>query len=221
MSAGIEPRSSVLDDVSGAAAILKTLANLLGIQGTLIDVVINFFNSPNFPPSININTPNTGDIFGPNDPVTLTANAYDLEDGDPAEGLLQVSWSSDVDGNLGSGPTPEPRTLGSHGPGMRTITAVATDSAGATGSDYRVINTIVGNGPTPHSDYDAGRHRYHLRRTSNQCRGRGDRRFLSAKYSLRDHRVLVLVDEQHRRCVCQSARLRHHRQLRRHRLSTF
>jgi hypothetical protein len=77
------------------------------------------------------------------DPVTLTATATDPEDGNLGS---SISWTSTIDGPIGSGATLNVTSLAA---GNHTITASATDSALASDSDAIAI-TIGGagsNGP--------------------------------------------------------------------------
>jgi len=63
------------------------------------------------------------------DAVTFSGSASDAEDGDLSASLV---WTSDLDGQIGSGAsfTTSGLSVGGH-----TVTASATDSAGASGSD--------------------------------------------------------------------------------------
>jgi len=76
------------------------------------------------PPSVEITAPTDGTILEIGGSSTLTASATDAEDAD-----LEVSWRSDADGPLGSGPSlawdAADQSSGSH-----TITASVTDSCG-------------------------------------------------------------------------------------------
>ena len=78
-------------------------------------------------PSVSINSPTDGSTFEPGASISFSGTASDTEDGDLSTSLV---WSSDVDGQIGSG--------GSFstvlGDGNHTITASVTDSGGKTGS---------------------------------------------------------------------------------------
>lgn len=81
---------------------------------------------PNRPPEAEIDRPADGDVFLRSQPIEFEGEGRDPEDGDlSGESLV---WSSDLDGELGTG-----RTLRRQlSPGDHTITLAATDSFGAT-----------------------------------------------------------------------------------------
>ncbi len=93
------------------------------------------------PPEVFIHSPADGDGSGGFDSLILDSTAYDPEDGSLDSSAIQ--WSSDIDGNLGSGGlvvmTTDDLTAGSH-----VLAATATDSSGATGS---ATVTVIGTGP--------------------------------------------------------------------------
>jgi hypothetical protein len=72
----------------------------------------------------------------------LTALGYDPEDGHLTAGA--IAWRSNIDGDLGTGATMSLRRLAA---GEHTITATATDSTGATGTD--TIRLIVADTGAP------------------------------------------------------------------------
>jgi hypothetical protein len=76
------------------------------------------------------------------DPVTLTATATDAEDGDLSG---SVTWTSSVDGSLGSGVSlvTSSLSLGTH-----TITASVTDGAGQPGSATVQVEIVQNAVPT-------------------------------------------------------------------------
>jgi len=91
------------------------------------------------PPEVFITSPADGATVSPSAPLALTADAIDLEDGP----LSAISWQSDRDGFLGTGPSLSvgPLTAGTH-----TISATATDGAGLTGT--AVVQIHVTTAPT-------------------------------------------------------------------------
>lgn len=110
---------------SGVHTITATVTNSQGTPGT---AVVTLTVSPNTPPLVTITTPPNGATVVETDLVTLVGTANDSVDGDLSANL---SWSSDLDGPIGSGaslPWTTP-SLGTH-----TITASLTDSHGAPGS---------------------------------------------------------------------------------------
>ncbi len=104
------------------------------------------------PPVVTITAPADGSSSEIGDSVTFTGTAIDPEDGDISASL---SWSSSIDGTIGSGASfsTTALSLGSH-----TITASATDSNSLQGSDVITISvTPVGGGNGPqNAAYDSG-----------------------------------------------------------------
>jgi hypothetical protein len=106
-------------------------------DGTSITV-----NKPgsNTPPTVTIADPADGATFASGASISFAGSANDAEDGDVTASLV---WTSDLEGQIGIG--------GSFsavlGDGVHTITATATDSAGASGSD--TVSITVGNPPPP------------------------------------------------------------------------
>jgi len=94
---------------------------------------------PNDPPTVQINSPPEGEVIGLSTSISLVASAYDAED---LWACCSFSWSSDVDGSLGSGATVA-ASFASEGP--RTITVTAVDAAGASASAS--VHVTVSNGP--------------------------------------------------------------------------
>ena len=93
----------------------------------------------NTPAAVSITAPADGSTFNEGSSVTFSGTATDDFDGDLSGSL---SWTSDLDGAIGSGGSFSISTLslGSH-----TITASVTDSGGLTGSDSIGV-TIVESG---------------------------------------------------------------------------
>lgn len=74
-------------------------------------------------PSVSINSPSSGSTFTEGQIINLDASAQDSEDGDISS---DISWSSNIDGNLGTGDNIDVvLSAGNH-----QITASVTDSAG-------------------------------------------------------------------------------------------
>lgn len=91
---------------------------------------------PNEAPSASIDAPSDGAAFSESESVTFEGSASDPEDGNLSGEAL--AWSSDVDGDLGTGET---LTVQDLSPAVHTVTLVATDSDGATGSDSIAVDT--------------------------------------------------------------------------------
>ncbi|CAM2005871.1 pre-peptidase C-terminal domain-containing protein [Acanthopleuribacter pedis] len=84
------------------------------------------FNQPgvNSAPTISIDSPADGDQFNQGDTVTFSGSAQDAEDGDLS---ASITWSSSLDGNLGTGASLDRSDLSA---GNHSITASVTDSNG-------------------------------------------------------------------------------------------
>lgn len=96
-------------------------------QSATIEVV----EALNASPTVSITSPSNGDTITEGDLVSLTGTAFDSEDGNLSGAL---TWTSDLDGDLGTGPTPSTTLLVT--PGPHTITASVTDPDGAIGSNF-------------------------------------------------------------------------------------
>jgi len=92
---------------------------------------------PNTAPLVTISEPLSGDAFDEGSPVTFTGSAIDEEDGEISAGL---SWTSSIDGTIGTGSTFVTSALS---PGSHMITASVTDSGGLPGS--AMIASIIIN----------------------------------------------------------------------------
>ncbi|MFZ0534798.1 MAG: metallophosphoesterase, partial [Anaerolineales bacterium] len=94
----------------------------------------------NQPPSVMISTPRNNTTFTEGYVITFSGVANDLEEGDKTSGLV---WTSSLDGLIGTGGNFSRSDLTV---GMHTITAMATDGSGLTGSTSRTI-TVFANAP--------------------------------------------------------------------------
>jgi hypothetical protein len=95
----------------------------------------------NTPPVVTILTPTSNATVAANTSVTLSGTAVDGEDGDLGS---TISWTSSLQGSLGTGATLA-RTLVA---GTHVITARATDSSGASGSSAVTVNVTSGSPTT-------------------------------------------------------------------------
>jgi hypothetical protein len=102
---------------------------------------VDFNGMPNQTPVVTITSPEPGSTYGPSAQIVFSATAADPEDG--ALTGAAVVWTSSVDGAIGTGASFS-RTLSI---GAHTITAAATDAAGATGA-ASVDITVVEPNPT-------------------------------------------------------------------------
>ncbi|MCK4622077.1 MAG: Ig-like domain-containing protein [Desulfuromonadales bacterium] len=95
----------------------------------------------NTPPTATITAPPDGSIFGEGETISFAGTATDAEDGDLTSSL---SWSSSIDGNIGSGGS----FLTVLSVGTHTITALVTDSGGLAGSDSITVTVNPNTPPT-------------------------------------------------------------------------
>ncbi|MCP4653924.1 MAG: hypothetical protein GY856_00755, partial [bacterium] len=128
--------------------------------GWLVDDVVVVADSPcvgNTAPTVNITAPADGSTYDDNDSITFTGTADDTEDGNITSSL---SWSSSIDGAIGSGGSfSTTLSVGTH-----TITASVTDSGGLPGSDAITVYvnpantapTVTITAPADGSGYTAG-----------------------------------------------------------------
>ncbi|MGH9146395.1 MAG: PKD domain-containing protein, partial [Vicinamibacterales bacterium] len=115
-----------------------------GALTTSDTVVVDIGVVPNGPPSVTITTPANESAFDESQTVTFTGSAADDSDGDLTASL---SWTSSLDGVIGSGATISTSALSL---GVHTITASVTDSGGRTGSQALTITiTSVGTPTIP------------------------------------------------------------------------
>lgn len=101
---------------------------------------IEYVLSGNIPPAVKIISPLNRSTYNQGNLVTLTAVAKDFEEGDLTK---TISWSSNLDGDIGMGSTVETSSLSV---GEHTIQAIATDSTGLTGF---ATQTVIVFAPAP------------------------------------------------------------------------
>jgi len=90
----------------------------------------------NTPPTVTITAPADGTSVVDGTSITFTGTANDAEDGDIS---ASISWSSSLDGALGSGAS----TTATLSVGTHTVSASATDSGSLSGSDAITV-TVTG-----------------------------------------------------------------------------
>lgn len=125
---------------SGSVSIDVTASDGIGsaTESFVLQVTLNN------PPQITVSSPADNAAFLDSNIVSLQASASDAEDGDVSASL---SWSSNLDGVLGSGPAAATQ----FSEGVHTLTVTATDSLGKSGS---VNLTVISYGGSD-SDSDA------------------------------------------------------------------
>ena len=123
---------------------LPIVGNLVDFKFVVVDEKFELSRSQNSAPTVKILEPTSGAELTLNRQVALVAEALDLEDGTPS-----ISWSSDVDGALGSNVVSLP-TFTTAGP--RILTVVATDSHGQSVSKTVTVNVVN----TPPAPFGAG-----------------------------------------------------------------
>ena len=103
-----------------------------------VTITVNDTDPVNTAPSVTIDQPTDNAVFDSNDTIVLAATATDPEDGVISG---DVAWTSDLDGDLGTGATLS-TTLSI---GVHILTASITDSGGSTASDSVTVTV----GPAP------------------------------------------------------------------------
>ena len=122
-----------------SAGIHTITASVTDSGGTPGSADIQITLEVNDPPVVTITSP-AGSIFTVGTSVAFAATALDPEDGDLAANL---DWTSDLDGNIGSGASFSTAGLST---GTHTITASVTDSGGVPGTaDVTVAVTLAAN----------------------------------------------------------------------------
>ncbi|HSF14760.1 MAG TPA: Ig-like domain-containing protein, partial [Vicinamibacteria bacterium] len=106
-------------------------------------------------PTVTITAPANGTTFDVGENIVFTGTASDVEDGNLSAGL---TWSSDIDGSIDSGPFISTATLSV---GTHTITASVTDSDGGTGHASITVTvnafpTVAIEAPADGSMFDEG-----------------------------------------------------------------
>lgn len=104
----------------------------------------------NRPPEVSIDAPSTGASFEEGEAVAFEGSATDPEDGSVTGGALV--WSSDVDGQLGTGTSV---TVSSLATGDHAVTLEATDSDGATDS-AQISVAVTSDAPSDQVELRAG-----------------------------------------------------------------
>ena len=133
--------ASNIDGVIGSGATLITSALSVGkhtitvsakdsnnLSGSATMTLSVISPSENTPPKVTITAPANGSSFSIDDSVTFRGSAIDLEDGDISN---RLSWTSNIDGDIGSGPTFSTSSLSE---GTHTITVSATDNDNLSGT---------------------------------------------------------------------------------------
>ena len=130
-------------DAPSASSIERMdLAGNWQIQGTPNPNQTSLGAPVNTAPSVSISSPGDGSSFDEGDSISFVGTASDSEDGDLTANL---SWSSDLDGNLGTGGS---FSLSGLSVGTHTVTASVIDSGGLSGSDSVTVTVDPAAGPT-------------------------------------------------------------------------
>ena len=87
-------------------------------------------------PTVSISSPSGGSTFNTTDSITFAGSANDVEDGNLT---TDISWTSNIDGSIGSG-TGFSTSLSE---GSHVITGMVTDSGSKTGTDTVSISVTV------------------------------------------------------------------------------
>lgn len=119
---------------SGSVNIDVTVSDASSNASEAFDLTVTLNN----PPSITVTSPADGAAFLDTDVVSLQAGATDVEDGDVSASL---SWTSDIDGLIGTGPSQSVQLS----EGVHAVTVTATDSLGKSASTVLTLYSY-GNG---------------------------------------------------------------------------
>lgn len=128
-----------------AAAVLIYNRALTGSERATVEAYLNgkyLQASTNVAPTVTISAPTAGASFPAGTNITFTASATDPEDGNLSS---QISWTSNLDGALGTGATFQ-RSLSA---GSHTVTASVVDSGTQTGSASVAVTITSSGGGTP------------------------------------------------------------------------
>ncbi|MCH8513096.1 MAG: DNRLRE domain-containing protein [Kiritimatiellae bacterium] len=133
----------------GKVSFATTSANFVRMQSREVSteanrpqltVVYSVGETSNTPPTVAITAPADNTTVTEGDSVTFTGTATDAEDGDIT---ANATWTSSLDGALGSGGSVSTTTLS---PGIHTVTFEVTDSGGL--SDMEQISLTVEAAPS-------------------------------------------------------------------------
>lgn len=113
-------------DINDARCIVGDVTDNYPEESTYAFVAVPI--AVNAPPEALITSPADGATFDSGAVIDFSGTAFDAEDGDLTAALI---WTSSIDGQIGTGGG----FSASLSDGIHTITASATDSGGATGSD--------------------------------------------------------------------------------------
>jgi len=123
----------------GTHTVTAAVTDSGGLSGSAaITVTITAANTS---PTVSITAPADGSSFNEGANVTFSGSASDAEDGDLTASL---SWSSNLDGAIGSGGSFSISTLSV---GTHTVTASVTDSGGLSGSAAITVTIAAVGGP--------------------------------------------------------------------------
>jgi hypothetical protein len=126
----------------GVHTITASVTDSGGLPGS--DSITVTVNPPGTDPEVMITGPADGSIFTEGDPINFTGTASDAED--PGLSDADLSWTSSIDGSIGSGASFSTSTLSV---GVHTITASVTDSDGRTGSDSITVTVNAAANTAP------------------------------------------------------------------------
>ena len=118
----------------GSHTITASVTDAGGTAGS--DSVTVSITVANNAPTVSISSPSGGSTFNTTDSITFAGSANDVEDGNLT---TDISWTSNIDGSIGSG-TGFSTSLSE---GSHVITGMVTDSGSKTGTDTVSISVTV------------------------------------------------------------------------------
>ncbi|TKJ36270.1 MAG: hypothetical protein CEE38_12710 [Planctomycetes bacterium B3_Pla] len=120
----------------GVYMIIATATDMIGHTASDL-IFVQVSNAANNPPTVEITSPPDGSEFNDGESIAFAGTAIDAEDGDIT---VLLSWTSSIDGSIGSGGSFSSSNLSV---GTHTITASVTDSGSASTSDSITVTVTV------------------------------------------------------------------------------
>jgi hypothetical protein len=127
---------------AGVHTITASVTDSGGLPGSA-SISITVVDTTNTAPTVAITAPSNGSSFNEGASINFTGTATDTQDGDISGSL---SWSSSINGAIGSGASFSTSTLSA---GVHTITASVTDSGGLPGSASITVTVKVVTNTAP------------------------------------------------------------------------
>jgi hypothetical protein len=128
----------------GVHTITASVTDSGGLPGSA-SISITIIDTANTAPTVTITAPDDGDTVDEGTEINFSGTANDAEDDDTTL-TAALSWTSSIDGSIGSGGSFSTSTLSV---GVHTITASVTDSGGLPGSDLITVTVNAVSNTAP------------------------------------------------------------------------